>query len=171
MIDYTDQIGYYFWQYFCSSHSRKIDRVAIRGSPNTMKIENSLKDLYKRFSQSKTKASELVKDKEKAKVKIDQALKKANANKGEMQSVWQQLQSLFSLAKDYFNGTYTDIPKKSIVAIIAGMLYFLSPVDLIPDFLLGFGLIDDVFILGLVIKQVAKDLEKYQAWKATKLSL
>lgn len=128
-------------------------------------IEDNLKDLYKRFSKSKTKASVLINDKEKAKEKIDEAFKKANANKADLQSVWVQFELLLSLVKDYFNGTYKDIPKNSIIAITAGILYFLSPVDLIPDFLLGFGLIDDVFIIGLVIKQVTKDLIKYKSWK------
>lgn len=129
------------------------------------KIEDNLKDLYKRFSKSKIKASALIKDKELTKEKIDEAFKKANANKADLKNIWTQFQLLFSLIKDYFNGTYKDIPKKSIIAIVAGMLYFLSPVDLLPDFILGFGLIDDIFIIGLVIKQVATDLEKYQAWK------
>jgi uncharacterized membrane protein YkvA (DUF1232 family) len=133
-------------------------------------IEDSLKDLYRRFSKSKTKASALINDKEKAKEKIEEAFKKANANKADLQSVWSQFELLLSLVKDYFNGNYKDIPKKSIIAIIAGILYFLSPVDLIPDFILGFGLIDDVFIIGLVIKQVAKDLEKYKIWKVTEKS-
>lgn len=130
-------------------------------------IEDSLKDLYKRFSKSKTKASVLINDKEKTKEKIDEAFRKANANKADLKSIWTQLELLFSLVKDYFNGTYHDIPKKSIIAIVAGILYFLSPVDLLPDFILGFGLIDDVFIIGLVIKQVTEDLAKYKIWKAT----
>jgi uncharacterized membrane protein YkvA (DUF1232 family) len=129
-------------------------------------IEDSLKDLYRKFSKSKTKASVLINDKEKTKEKIDEAFKKANANKADLQSVWIQLELLLSLIKDYFNGAYKEIPKKSVIAIVAGMLYFLSPVDLIPDFMLGFGLIDDVFIIGLVIKQVTKDLAKYKEWRA-----
>lgn len=134
-------------------------------------IEDSLKDLYRRFSKSKTKASVLIQDKEKAKQKIDEAFKKADANKADLQNVWGQLELLFSLVKDYLNGSYKDIPKKSIIAIVAGMLYFLSPVDLLPDFILGFGLIDDVFIIGLVIKQVTKDLTKYKTWKTAEASI
>ncbi len=129
-------------------------------------IEDSLRDLSRKFSKSKTKASVLINDKEKTKEKIDEAFKKANANKADLQSVWIQFELLLSLIKDYFNGAYREIPKKSVIAIVAGMLYFLSPVDLIPDFMLGFGLIDDVFIIGLVIKQVTKDLAKYKEWKA-----
>src|SRR5690606_30135279 len=126
------------------------------------KIENNIERLRQLFNRSKDKASELIKDKEKTKIKIDEAFRKANANREDLQGVWEQLQLLFSLIKDYFNGTYKDIPTKSIIAIVAGLLYFLSPVDLFPDFMLGFGLIDDVFIIGLVLKQVAIDLEKYR---------
>jgi len=129
------------------------------------KIENNIERLRQLFNRSKDKASELIKDKEKTKIKIDEAFRKANANREDLQGVWEQFQLLFSLIKDYFNGTYKDIPTKSIIAIVAGLLYFLSPVDLFPDFMLGFGLIDDVFIIGLVLKQVAIDLEKYRVWK------
>ena len=80
-------------------------------------------------------------------------------------NIWDQLQLLFSLAKDYASGNYTEIPKSSIVAIVAALLYFISPLDLIPDFLVGLGFVDDAFILGLVYKQVLKELHKYQAWK------
>jgi len=129
------------------------------------KIQLDLKDLYKRFSNSQTRATELIKDKEKAKETINEAFNKANTNKADFQSIWGQFQLLFALAKDYFNGTYKNISTKSIIAIVAALLYFLSPVDLIPDFILGLGFIDDVFIIGLVIKQVATDLEKYRLWK------
>src|SRR5690554_2927948 len=120
-------------------------------------IEDSLKELYKRFNKSKTKASVLINDKEKTKEKIHKAFEKANINRSDLQSIWTQIELLFSLVKDYFNGTYKEIPQKSIIAIVAGILYFLSPVDFIPDFLISLGLIDDVFIIGLVIKQVKKD--------------
>lgn len=130
------------------------------------KVELSLKELYRRFGKSETRASQLVKDKEKTQRTIEKALMKANANRNDLKGVWDQLQSLFSLVRDYTNGSYKSIPKKSLIAILAGIVYFLSPIDMFPDFVLGFGLIDDMFIIGLVIKQVSKDLEKYQIWKA-----
>ncbi|WP_118195810.1 YkvA family protein [Albibacterium indicum] len=130
------------------------------------KVELNLKYLYNKFSKSESRASQLIKDKEKTKKTLDQAFQKANANKHDLAGIWDQLQNLFSLVRDYLNGSYKDIPKKSLIAILAGMIYFLSPVDLFPDFVLGFGLIDDMFIIGLVIKQVAKDLEKYQLWRS-----
>lgn len=129
------------------------------------KVELSLKELYSRFSKSETRASQLIKDKEKTKKVLDKALMKATTNKNDLTGIWDQLQNLFSLVRDYLSGNYKNIPKKSIIAILAGIIYFLSPIDMFPDFILGFGLIDDMFIIGLVVKQVAKDIEKYQLWK------
>jgi len=62
-------------------------------------------------------------------------------------------------------GEYKEIPGGSIIAILGALIYFVSPIDVIPDFILGAGLIDDAFLIGLVIKQIRSDLNKYQAWK------
>lgn len=132
------------------------------------RIQLDLKDLYKKLNKSKTRATELIKDSEKTKKIINEASTKADANKADFQSIWGQFQLLFALARDYFNGTYRNVSTKSIVAIVAALLYFLSPLDLIPDFILGLGFVDDVFIIGLVIKQVTQDLEKYRLWKESK---
>jgi len=123
---------------------------------------NKLKSSYNAFSKV---ASKLINDKGKTLDKIQEGLKKATANKGSLTNIWDQLQLLFSLAKDYASGNYTAIPKSSIIAIIAALLYFISPLDLIPDFLVGLGFVDDAFVLGLVYKQVLKELDKYQIWK------
>ena len=123
---------------------------------------NKLKSSYNAFSKV---ASKLINDKGKTLDKIQEGLKKATANKGSLTNIWDQLQLLFSLAKDYASGNYTAIPKSSIIAIVAALLYFISPLDLIPDFLVGLGFVDDAFVLGLVYKQVLKELDKYQIWK------
>ena len=123
---------------------------------------DQLKSSFDAFTQ---KASTLINDKGKTTSKIQEAIKKATANKASLNNVWDQIQLFFALAKDYVNGTYTDIPKTSIIAIMAGLLYFISPLDIIPDFIVGLGFLDDAFILGMVYKKVAKELERYQDWK------
>ena len=113
------------------------------------------------------KASELVNDKSKTLSKIEEGLKIASANKGALSDVWSQLLLLFSLTKDYAKGSYVDIPKTTIVSVLAALLYFISPIDLVPDFIVGMGFLDDAFVLGFVYKRVSKELLKYQAWKKT----
>lgn len=108
------------------------------------------------------KAKEYSKDKKKAKKLLDEAVKKAN-KKGPLEEIWGNVQLLFGLIRDWISGDYKDIPVGSIIVIIIGLLYFVSPVDIIPDFLPG-GLVDDALVLGLVIKQVKSDLDKYKDW-------
>lgn len=108
------------------------------------------------------KAKEYSQDKKKAKKLLDEAVKKAN-KKGPLEEIRDNLQLLFGIVRDWISGDYKDIPVGSIIAIIIGLLYFVSPVDIIPDFIPG-GLIDDAVVLGLVIKQVKSDLDKYKDW-------
>lgn len=117
------------------------------------------------FKKSQNRATVILQDKTKANETIKEALGKAINNKSELDGVWSKLVLLFAVSKDYVNGNYTEIPKRSIIAIVGGLIYFLSPIDVIPDFVPVLGLIDDVFVLNLVYRQVIKDLEKYKIWK------
>lgn len=128
-------------------------------------VESNLKKVENEFKNSEEEAKKLLENKEEANEKIDKVLKKASENKRKLQEAWGYLQLFISVSKDYINGRYREIPKGSIIAIIGSLLYFLSPIDLIPDFIPGVGFIDDIFVLGLVLKQVKSDLDKYEIWK------
>lgn len=116
-------------------------------------------DIKNKFGK---KAKEYSKDKKKTEELLNEAIKKAN-KKGPLKEIWDNVQLLFGIVRDWISGDYKDIPIGSIIAIIIGLLYFVSPIDIIPDFLPG-GLIDDAAVLGLVIKQVKSDLDKYKEW-------
>ena len=117
------------------------------------------------FKKKKNKAKELIKDPVKTRKTIEEAIIKAEKVKGPLEKVWSHLQLMFSLVRDYFKGNYKTVPTGSLIAIIAGILYFLSPVDVIPDLIPIVGYIDDVFVLGVVFAQVQSDLDKYKLWK------
>jgi len=123
------------------------------------------------FRKSENRATVILKDKSKANKTIKDALGKAITNKGALDGVWAKMVLLFGVVKDYVNGDYTEIPKRSIVAILGGLIYFLSPVDIVPDFVPFLGFIDDIFILNLVYKQVINDLEKYKEWKDSQVQI
>jgi uncharacterized membrane protein YkvA (DUF1232 family) len=108
------------------------------------------------------KAKDYVEDKNKTKILLNEAMNKAK-KKGALEEIWDNLQLLLGIIKDWISGDYTEIPVGSITLIIIGLLYFVSPIDLIPDFLPG-GLIDDAVVLSLVIKQITSDLDNYRIW-------
>ncbi len=123
------------------------------------------KNLVKKFEKYQSKAKVYVEDKEKTRQLLKRATEKAEA-KGPLEKIWDKLQLLFSLVKDWSAGNYRQIPVGSILTMLAGLLYFVSPIDAILDFIPGLGITDDAVVLGFVIKQMGSDLEKYRIWKS-----
>lgn len=75
------------------------------------------------------------------------------------------LKLLFAIIKDYVNGEYREIPWYSIAAIVAALLYVLSPIDLIPDFIPIVGYVDDALVVAACLAMVETDLHEYKDWK------
>lgn len=73
---------------------------------------------------------------------------------------------MMDMLRDYWQGNYRAIPWKSIAAIAGALFYVLNPLDLIPDLILGFGLIDDAGVVAACLTLVEADLHRYAAWKA-----
>ncbi len=72
---------------------------------------------------------------------------------------------LQSLCLAWWRGEYRAISPKALVTIVAGLLYFVSPIDAIPDWLLGVGFLDEIAVLGWVLKTVADELARFRAWR------
>jgi len=72
---------------------------------------------------------------------------------------------MFSMVRDYLKGNYRSVPWKSIAAIAGALLYVLNPLDVIPDFILAFGFLDDAGVVALCLKMVESDLHRYAAWQ------
>ena len=75
---------------------------------------------------------------------------------------------LISMIKDSFSGTYQHLPVWVIGSVVFALLYVLSPIDLIPDFIPVIGLMDDAVVLGLCFALAEKDIQKYREWKESK---
>ena len=84
---------------------------------------------------------------------------------GLLARLFQNLRLLLPLIRDYWKGRYRDVSAKSIIVFILTMVYIVSPFDLIPDYIIGFGQIDDAAILAFGIHLLEKDLTKYKEWK------
>ena len=73
---------------------------------------------------------------------------------------------LCHLIKDAVAGNYR-APWSTVAMLAGALLYFISPVDLIPDFIPFVGWLDDIAVVGLAIK-IAKDIiDDYKVWKET----
>ncbi len=76
-----------------------------------------------------------------------------------------KLRLLWMVVTDYLGGRYRKVPWRSVVVCAAAMAYVVSPVDLIPDWLVPLGWTDDLLVLALAWGVVKKELREYCAWK------
>ena len=113
----------------------------------------------------KVKASEYLKDKKKSLGLLNNALIKADTNRGVLGETWGKFQLLFGVFKDWINGSYKEMPTRSLVLIVIGIVYFVTPIDGVFDYIPFAGFVDDAAVAGYVISQVNADLEKYKIWK------
>jgi len=85
-------------------------------------------------------------------------------NKNDVNTFLKDILLLWEMLNAWFKGEYKDIPKKTIVLIITALIYFISPVDLIPDWLPG-GFIDDAALITWVMQSISSDIQKFKIWK------
>lgn len=139
-------------------------RRTTQSSPSTPKPEEAIRS--QEFQQAKNKAEEYARDPEKAKKLVDEAMKKAKGkNKGPLGEVWRYLTALIRLTSAYFNKRYTDVPWQTIVLAIAAIIYFVSPIDSIPDFIPVVGYLDDAAVISFVVASIKTDLDNFLEWE------
>ena len=86
-------------------------------------------------------------------------------NISNLKEYFDDFKDLFSLFKDFYKGNYKEVPWLVIASIGGSLLYVLSPIDLIPDFIPVVGYLDDAAVFAACLKFVNEDLEKYRSWK------
>ncbi|MGN1381896.1 MAG: YkvA family protein [Eubacterium sp.] len=68
------------------------------------------------------------------------------------------------LLKSYITREYTDIGLPHLLLIIVALLYFVSPLNIIPDSIPGIGILDDALVAGLIMTWCRSDIDKYMKW-------
>lgn len=81
---------------------------------------------------------------------------------------WETMQSLFRLIKLSISGEYTELPTSTVVGAVAVLIYFISPIDLIPDFFPVIGLLDDMALIAWFSTSIKHELDKFHAWELAK---
>lgn len=116
------------------------------------------------INERKREAERIISDPNRLKEFIDNVISKLK-NVPIVGKYFEDISLLCTLIYDYATGKYRGIPLASIITITAALLYFLSPIDLIPDFIPVIGYIDDVAVVLLAIEAVHNDLQTYKEWK------
>ena len=72
---------------------------------------------------------------------------------------------LLSMLRAYIKKQYTEVSKTTILAAIAGLIYVVNPMDVVPEYILGVGVLDDAAVVGIILQAMHMDLNKYKKWQ------
>lgn len=72
--------------------------------------------------------------------------------------------TLSRMVQAYIKGEYKGISKTNAALSLAALIYFVSPLDLIPDFLV-IGFLDDLALLTWVYSNYKGEIEDFKNWE------
>lgn len=84
--------------------------------------------------------------------------------------LWSDLPLLVRLLKAWRRGSYRGLSVRTILSLAIALLYVVSPIDVLPDFIPGIGLIDDAAVLALLLHSIAQDLAAFHVWEQSRAS-
>jgi uncharacterized membrane protein YkvA (DUF1232 family) len=115
------------------------------------------------------RASDYIGNQQKTQGLLNKAIKMANDKKQNLEEVWEKLQLFFELVKAYSKGEYKNVSPSTILTVVGTLLYFVSPLDLVPDFIIGLGILDDAALIGFTVKKLSRELDLFSKWKRANL--
>ena len=118
------------------------------------------------FETAAAEAGRVASDRKRVGRLVQGALNKAYRNRRWLLMVWVDLLALCRMVAAWSSGKYRPLPWKSLVLALAGILYFLNPIDISPDVIPGIGFLDDAGMLALVVNSIRNDLRRYLKWEA-----
>ena len=126
-----------------------------------IKINQDIEDAYE---SGKAEAERIVSDPD----KMELFLQRLEQKLDDVPLVGEQLSMvpvMISMIKSYVKKEYTDVPVQTIVAMVAALLYLISPKDLIKDSIPVLGLLDDIAVIALSWRYTVGEADKYQQWR------
>lgn len=115
------------------------------------------------------RAERIIDDKDKINDLLDKGItlikETKSDKKNKLNEVIEDIDLMISLVKSYIKKEYKEVPIRTILLVVASIIYLVTPIDVIPDITPIIGFSDDIFIIGLCLKSVDKDLKLYKEWK------
>jgi uncharacterized membrane protein YkvA (DUF1232 family) len=116
------------------------------------------------FEQASARAKSYAGHEEQLRWLLEKATHKAVRYYEFLLAPWESLQIFFRLLRAQLTGKF-HAPADSILALIAAVIYFVSPFDLIPDSVPVLGLIDDAAVITSVARANLTLISTFRRWE------
>lgn len=97
--------------------------------------------------------------------KLGSKMSKVNWSPVERQMLKDKFFTFGRFAKAYATGKYRSVPWKTMLILLAAVIYFINPLDLIPDLIPVAGFTDDFAILVWVYNAIEVEVDKFLEWE------
>ena len=122
------------------------------------------------LEKTKRKAEKILSDPQAMKDlagKAKEKIKSVQVGDETLESLFGLVNTFIKMLSAHIKGTYREIPWRTLALMAAGLLYFINPFDIVPDFIPVAGFLDDLTFLLLILKSIRKDVDLFQEWEAS----
>lgn len=114
---------------------------------------------------ARNRAAELVGSPDRLREMVEEARAKAasaGSSSSPLAAVIEDLKTMFELLRAVARGSYR-LRKETLVLIAGAVLYFVIPIDVVPDFIPVAGFLDDAAVIAWVIKTCKTEIDLFRA--------
>ena len=126
-----------------------------------------MKSNNKFFERARKRAAEILNNQEKIKnllIQSKEKLGRLDINNLNHSKLFERVNLFVRMVKSHVKGDYR-MHWQSIVIIVAALVYFVTPIDLIPDLIPITGYVDDLSILLWVNATLQKEIDAFKLWE------
>jgi len=96
---------------------------------------------------------------------VREAYRRMLSHSDVLSAVWRDLQTMLRLLLRWVDRSYRRVSWTPLVLVAGAVLYFVVPVDVIPDALGAVGFVDDVTVISTVVGRVRHELDRFREWE------
>jgi uncharacterized membrane protein YkvA (DUF1232 family) len=100
---------------------------------------------------------------------IREAYDRMTAHPNVLSAVWTDLRTMLRLVLRWADASYQRVSWTPLVLIVGALIYFVTPVDVLPDTLGAVGFVDDVTVISTVVQHVRHELQRFRNWENDRL--
>ena len=127
-------------------------------------------DKKENFKKYQKKATEVLKDNKRVQSLLSSTREKLIEvvnNNDSLKEFSDKVYVMMRMVKAQISGEYREFPWRSLALIVGALIYFVTPLDMIPDIIPIFGLTDDISIVYWIYRSVQEDIDRFEAWERT----
>lgn len=119
------------------------------------------------------RAKQIVKDNNRLRnllLKVGEKLSSVGDGTDESKGFFAQLRLIVRMIRAHINGSYRAFAPMTLVMFVFVLVYFITPIDVLPDFLPALGFTDDVAVALMIMKRFSSDIQNYREWEEAQLA-